>query len=124
MTNREKFTILTLLRIGGVENRIKELLQDTFSITISHYPSLSEKQIKQLKEEFGSEKYLEELAQLFHDNFSQEELDQIKEFWSSPAGRKLNVGSLAESERELSLNWIIKLRNRISSFEQLGKENE
>ena len=114
MTQQQHEQLLTnVLKASRLHERATQHFNQMFFLLKQRYPHLSEKKVEDLEKRYGPQEYCEHLKALFDKHFSEDELQQLLNFWTSKAGSKLVSGSFAYEEQELGKKWAIDLESEI-----------
>jgi hypothetical protein len=85
---RKRYLIKLFADRCGFKKTIKTQIEFLFKFYNNTY-NVSEEKLTELKKEFNTDRYIEELIPITDEYFTIQELEEIVKFYSSKVGRKL-----------------------------------
>ena len=108
---RKKFLAEQVIKASNSEERLAITMAVSKRIVRTKFNTLSGEEFEKIWSEFGPHWYLDELAKLYCQLFTLDELKQVLAFWLSKAGQKLVRGEYAAAEIRLGLTWSLELES-------------
>jgi hypothetical protein len=125
---RKKQLIDHLFKAGNLEQEFSSWLSYTLFLALNKFPGLTQAEIVDINNRFGGQEYLARVKNLYDQIFSEQEIEEILNFWSSPTGRKLVCGDFAETQKAFHTKWALSVDaacHEICTSRQDGKnEND
>lgn len=112
----------TLFRLTGMEQKIDESVSNVAQLQLQQNPQLQQAQrealITFLDRHIGWEALKEELAGMYLQNFTEQELDAMNAFYITPTGQKVItvVPQLVQQRNQLAMQ---RLQQNIGELQQL-----
>jgi hypothetical protein len=106
---RKKALIDQLFTVGNLPDEFATWIRFSISVLRNKYPIIAESQWLTILQQFAGNAYLDNIKQVYANNFTEEEIEQVIKFWSSTAGRKLVRGSLSVGLKNFNLTWANEL---------------
>jgi hypothetical protein len=123
-----------------VADRIDHLIQVLFKVSgsffsfeiskecaiqqLNKYLDLTDEVKDSLRRIFTQEDYFGGLGNIYRDNFSEEELEKIIDFWQSGVGRKLLSVDFAQKEKQFLMNWAASMESEAVFLLRQQKEQQ
>lgn len=112
MSEKQKqFVTQKIIEASNFGERLGATWAASRNILRRKYNSLSGDQFEKIWIEVGPDWYLSELAKMYCQQFTLEELNQILSFWLSKPGQKLVRGSFVNAEIQLGLTWSLEIES-------------
>ena len=119
---RKKQLIDQLFKVGNLYDEFSYALNYSLMILRQKYQLLADDEFGEVVKRFGWKTYLPQIQTLYEQQFSEEELEQIIQFWSSEVGRKLVRGSFATVQKQFHLDWAQDIEEACQQF-LVGKDS-
>jgi len=114
MTEKKSYLIELFLKLS----RQKEILEEVYKVSIdlftNTYKNIPKDEIKKLKEKYNYNYYLSLITEIIDNNFSEEELEEINNFYSSTVGKKLTNDNYIKKIRTISDNLFIEFQSKLA----------
>jgi hypothetical protein len=125
MSDKQKqFVVDKIIEATDSNERFEILISTTKKIIRTKYFALSAEDFEKIWSEIGSKKYMDNIKDLYCQQFTLEELNQILSFWLSKPGQKLVRGKFIESETTLASNWSLDLESECKKVIQQRGSHE
>jgi len=89
MTEKKKYLIDLLLQITNQTDILEKKINNIFDMLNNAFPGSDAVKAKKIRNLFNKEEILHRLTPIIDLHFSVEELEQVVNFYSTPAGKKL-----------------------------------
>lgn len=89
MDKRKEYLITIFVKKATMYYSIVTTLEKYFELLKNSYTNITDEEIKKLKEKFTIEEYIKKISPAIDETFSEEELRDIIDFYSTETGSKL-----------------------------------
>ena len=105
MEPKKEYLAKRFCKLSRHEHTIKSVLDSNLSMLKGDYGKVSEKEFNQIKAKYNIDEYNKRIMPIMDETFSEEEIIQLNEFFSTDPGRKLSdftfINKLGEQVKEI-----------------------
>jgi len=109
MNKKKEYLITIFIKKATMYHSIITSLEKSFELLKNSYTHVTNEEIKELKEKFTIEKYIERISPAVDGTFSEEELNNIIHFYSTETGSKLFDHIFLNKVAKASNDWFSEI---------------
>jgi len=117
---RKKSLIRTFLKLSGFEDEYL-LAQDTNFTLLQQKHDLPEEDFVSLYKKYGGDCLKERIVDVYVEEFSEKEIEELIHFWSEGPGKKIGAKSFRDKQKKLGGEWAIEVER--SFFNESKKKD-
>ena len=106
---RKESLIETILKLTGMQEMIEKIGVSLKYGMMKKYPDLYIDSINSIFENNGIKKYIEQITKLYSDNFTEEELNNVVDFYTSSVGKKICDRQINKKIETIQEKWLADL---------------
>jgi len=120
---RRKHLVEMIFKMSTYLQEYKSQVYIHLDLVRRRYPSLPITFFQELAKEYTVDKLLDQVYQVFAENFTDEELNQIISFWASGVGRKMVSKNFIEAQQRIGFQWATGMERKCLDASQ-GTDEE
>ncbi len=127
MSKKKSYLIETLIKLIKQDEITKSMLDYQFLVFKGTYSYIPNDEFVKIKEKYNKKEHLSSLHPIIDKHFSEEELQQLVEFHSSPLSKKMYSNNFNLDLQNASAKFIADIENELTPINikyQKEKNNE
>lgn len=119
---RKNQLINQIMKVGNLNKDYRDWLTLVYRLASERFKDLTREDFVEITSKYGDKQYFEEIVKIIDQTFSEEEIEQIFNFWTSPAGRKLVNGLFREKQKEFHTMWAQSIESACQNIRKSRQE--
>lgn len=116
MQKRKEQLMLTFLKMIGSDASLKKYIELSKQVFKQKYPDIKSNEFDNVYIQYGEKELFNRLLVVYDAYFSEEEIQEMIAFFSSPIGKKMRDKAIADPVEKIQVNWVIDLESQLAAL--------